>query len=159
MQYTFDLARFEEAARQNGVRYWIAHEVMTALGYEAWPSFQKVINKAMASCAALNVQIPEVFIPDTFVENGKDVSTFRLTRFACFLVKVSVMRCDVFARHGVPVFQHQHAKQVFVQRGIWNVTRKVDQMLLTKRCVSREDTGGFDEVFSVKNSWCTHSSS
>ena len=86
MQYTFDLARFEEAARQNGVRYWIAHEFMTALGYEAWPSFQKVINKAMASCAALNVQIPEVFIPDTFVENGKDVSTFRLTRFACFLV-------------------------------------------------------------------------
>lgn len=86
MPHTFNLERFEEAARQNGVRYWIAHEFMTALGYETWSSFQKVINKAMASCAALNVQIPEVFIPGTFVEDGKEVDTFRLTRFACFLV-------------------------------------------------------------------------
>ncbi len=86
MQLEFDLERFEEAAKQNGVRYWLAHEFMATLGYETWASFQKVINKAMASCAALNVQIPEVFIPDVFLEEGKEVSTFRLTRFACFLV-------------------------------------------------------------------------
>lgn len=86
MQLQFDLERFEDAAKQNGIRYWIAHEFMESLGYETWSSFQKVINKAMASCAALNVQIQEVFIPDTFIEEGKEVSTFRLTRFACFLV-------------------------------------------------------------------------
>ncbi len=86
MQFQFDLERFEDAARQNGIRYWIAHEFMTSLGYETWGSFQKVINKAMASCAALNVQIQEVFIPDSFLEDGKEVPTFRLTRFACFLV-------------------------------------------------------------------------
>jgi DNA-damage-inducible protein D len=86
MQLEFNLESFEDSAYQNGVRYWIAHEFMTSLGYETWTSFQKVINKAMASCASLNVQIPEVFIPDSFVENGKSVSTFRLTRFACFLV-------------------------------------------------------------------------
>jgi DNA-damage-inducible protein D len=83
---SFDIQRFEDAARENGVRYWIAHEFMRALGYETWASFQKVINKAMASCAALNVQIQEVFIPDQFVEDGKAVSTYRLTRFGCFLV-------------------------------------------------------------------------
>lgn len=86
MQIEFNLERFEDAARQNGVRYWIAHEFMASLGYETWSSFQQVINKAMASCAALNVQIQEVFIPDEYVENGKTVNTYRLTRFGCFLV-------------------------------------------------------------------------
>lgn len=86
MQLAFDLQRFEDCSRQNGVRYWYAHEFMHTLGYETWASFQKVINKAMASCATLNVQIPEAFIQDTFFENGREVSTFRLTRFACFLV-------------------------------------------------------------------------
>lgn len=86
MQMEFDLQRFEDAARQNGVRYWSAHEFMRTLGYETWASFQKVINKAMASCAALNVQIPDAFIPDTFMEDGRSAHGFRLTRFACFLV-------------------------------------------------------------------------
>lgn len=86
MQLEFNLESFEDSARQNGVRYWVAHEFMVSLGYESWSSFQKVINKAMASCAALGVSIPEVFIADTFLEDGKEVNTFRLTRFACFLV-------------------------------------------------------------------------
>jgi len=86
MPLTFDLERFEDAAKQNGVRYWIAHEFMASLGYETWSSFQNVINKAMASCVSLNVQIPEVFLPDVFLDNGKEVSTYRMTRFACFLV-------------------------------------------------------------------------
>lgn len=86
MQLEFDLQRFEDCSRQNGVRYWYAHEFMRTLGYETWASFQKVINKAMASCATLNVQIPDAFIPDVFIEDGRQVNTFRLTRFACFLV-------------------------------------------------------------------------
>lgn len=86
VQLEFDIQRFEDSSRQNGVRYWYAHEFMHVLGYETWASFQKVINKAMASCATLNVQIPEAFIPDTYIENGREVNTFRLTRFACFLV-------------------------------------------------------------------------
>lgn len=86
MQLEFNVERFEEAAHQNGIRYWVAHEFMASLGYETWSSFKNVINKAMASCAALNVQIEEAFIPDSFLEDGKEVSTFRLTRFGCFLV-------------------------------------------------------------------------
>lgn len=86
MQLEFNVERFEEAAHQNGIRYWVAHEFMASLGYETWSSFKNVINKAMASCAALNVQIEEAFIPDSFLEDGKEISTFRLTRFGCFLV-------------------------------------------------------------------------
>lgn len=86
MQSEFNIADFEDSARQNGVRYWIAHEFMASLGYESWSSFEKVINKAMASCAALGVSIPEVFISDAFLDGEKEVNTYRLTRFACFLV-------------------------------------------------------------------------
>lgn len=86
MELEFNLERFEDSSHQNGMRYWIAHEFMVTLGYETWTSFHKVINKAIASCASLNVQIQEVFIPDVFFENDKKVDTYRLTRFGCFLV-------------------------------------------------------------------------
>jgi DNA-damage-inducible protein D len=86
MQIEFNLQRYEDSARQNGIRYWVAHEFMGELGYETWASFSKVINKAMASCAALNVKIPDAFIADSYIEDGKEVATYRLTRFACFLV-------------------------------------------------------------------------
>jgi DNA-damage-inducible protein D len=85
-QLDFDLESFEEAAHQNGVRYWCAHEFMRTLGYETWSAFYKVINKAMASCASLGVAINEVFIQGSVFENGKEIPSFRLTRFACFLV-------------------------------------------------------------------------
>ncbi|MDR1275039.1 MAG: damage-inducible protein D [Candidatus Accumulibacter sp.] len=85
-QLEFSVERFEETARENGIRFWVAHEFMLALGYESWQAFQQVINKAMASCASLNVPIPEVFIADKFLDNGREVNTYRLTRFACFLV-------------------------------------------------------------------------
>lgn len=86
MDEQFNLEIFENASHQDGVRYWVAHEFMSVLGYESWTSFQKVINKAMASCVALNVQIPEVFMPCNFVYEGKDHHSYRLTRFACFLI-------------------------------------------------------------------------
>jgi DNA-damage-inducible protein D len=82
----FDLERFEQASRQNGTRYWTAHEFMVALGYDSWPAFHQVINKAMASCATLGVQISEAFTQETILFDGREVGSYRLTRFACFLV-------------------------------------------------------------------------
>ncbi len=82
----FDLQVFEDASRQNGVRYWLAHEFMRALGYDSWQSFNQIINRAMASCATLGVQISEAFIQETVVFEGREVASYRLTRFACFLV-------------------------------------------------------------------------
>ena len=60
---------------------------MESLGYDSWSSFKAVINKSMASCATLNVAVDEAFISDSFLdESGKEVKTYRLTRFACFLI-------------------------------------------------------------------------
>ncbi|HEY5505690.1 MAG TPA: BRO family protein [Sedimentisphaerales bacterium] len=84
----FEIQAFEDSAKENGQRYWDAHEFMVALGYENWGTFQKVINKAIASCAQLGITIGDVFIPHTIVEGQKVTHTFKLTRFACFLVSM-----------------------------------------------------------------------
>lgn len=84
----FSIERFEEAGRENGTRYWYAHEFMLSLGYDSWPTFQKVITKAMGSCAKLGIDPTEAFIPDVFFENEKEVKTYKLSRFACFLVSM-----------------------------------------------------------------------
>lgn len=84
----FDLQRFEDSAKENGLRYWDALQFMAALGYESWPSFQKVLNKAIGSCAQLGITIADVFIPVTVVDGEKVINSYKLTRFACFLVSM-----------------------------------------------------------------------
>jgi DNA-damage-inducible protein D len=84
----FSIEKFEESGRENGIRFWYAHEFMLALGYDSWPSFQKVITRAMGSCAKLGIDPTEAFIPATMIENGKEVKTYKLARFACFLVSM-----------------------------------------------------------------------
>jgi len=56
---------FENSARENGTRHWDAHELMKQLGYENYASFSRVINKAIASCAQLGIQIHDAFVPST----------------------------------------------------------------------------------------------
>jgi DNA-damage-inducible protein D len=79
----FDLAQFEDAGRENGIRYWLAHEFMAALGYESWSSFQNVIRRAQASCLQLGIDADDAFIRDDLPDGTK---SYKLTRFACYLV-------------------------------------------------------------------------
>lgn len=83
---SFDIQQFEGSAKENGVRYWNAREYQLALGYDTWASFCQVINRAMASCAQLNIDISVCFIPLSYLEDGVSVSSYKLTRFACLLV-------------------------------------------------------------------------
>jgi DNA-damage-inducible protein D len=84
----FSIQLFEESGRENGTRFWYAHEFMKSLGYDSWPTFQQIITKAMGSCAKLGIDPTESFIPDTFLEDGKELKTYKLSRFACFLVSM-----------------------------------------------------------------------
>jgi DNA-damage-inducible protein D len=84
----FSIQKFEADGHENGVRFWYAHEFMKALGYDAWPAFQKVITKAMGACARLGIDPTESFVSATYSENGKDTKTYKLSRFACFLVSM-----------------------------------------------------------------------
>ena len=90
---TFDLEAFESSARQNGQRYWLAHEFMTSLGYESWASFKTVVNKAIGLCTRVGVDVMEAIIPTEAQDgSGKTFSTYKLTRFGCLLV---TMQADV----------------------------------------------------------------
>src|ERR1051325_2056024 len=84
----FTVEEFEKCSRQNGVRFWEAHDFMRRLGYESWTAFQGVINKAMGSCIKLNIDPTEVFILNTIINEEKELKTYKLTRFGCFLVSM-----------------------------------------------------------------------
>ena len=84
----FSIEKFEADCRENGVRYWYAHEFMKSLGYDAWPSFLNVITKAMGSCIRLGIDPTEAFLRTTCVAEGKEFTTYKLSRFACFLVSM-----------------------------------------------------------------------
>ena len=84
----FSIQRFEESGRENGTRFWFAHEFMKSLGYDSWQTFQQVITRAMGSCAKLGIDPTESFVPATFLEGGKEIKTYKLSRFACFLVSM-----------------------------------------------------------------------
>ena len=86
MKTNFDLQTFEGLAKENGIRYWDARDFMVALGYDTWASFHGVINKAIASCAHMGIDIAAVFIQTTTFENSKELPSYKLTRFACLLV-------------------------------------------------------------------------
>jgi DNA-damage-inducible protein D len=59
---------------------------MGSLGYDSWPNFQKVLTKAMGSCAKLGIDPTESFVPAIIIEDGKEIRTYKLSRFACLLV-------------------------------------------------------------------------
>jgi len=84
----FSIEEFENSSEENGVRFWEAHAFMRRLGYEHWTSFQAVITKAMGSCAKLNIDPTAVFLPHTTEIDGKPTRTYKLTRFACFLISM-----------------------------------------------------------------------
>ncbi len=87
MDTMFDIQEFEDSARQNGSRYWYAHEFMTRLGYETWPSFRSVINKALALCVRIGAEPTDAFTQVTIDgPDGKPFHTYKLSRFGCLLV-------------------------------------------------------------------------
>jgi DNA-damage-inducible protein D len=83
----FNIESFEDSAKQNGIRYWVAHEFMHKLGYENWASFKAVVNKAISLCARIGVDAMEAIIPfEALDEQGKKFNSYKLTRFGCLLV-------------------------------------------------------------------------
>lgn len=83
---SFDLDNFEKNCHEDGGRYWLAHQFMQELGYDTWQAFQGVLLKAQATCARLEMNPSEAFIPHSFIsDDGQVIKTMKLTRFACLL--------------------------------------------------------------------------
>ncbi len=82
LQILFQEDSFEDSAIKNGVNLWNEADLMKALGYHSAESFKRVIQKAQQACLSLGIAIEESFVrqPDT---------TYRLTRFACYLIAIN----------------------------------------------------------------------
>lgn len=75
--------------------FWYARELMSALGYETWESFHRVIKKAIISMSKVYPQIEEHFREITKeykIAAGKRNESkgtqidYKLTRYACYLI-------------------------------------------------------------------------
>lgn len=78
---------FELLAQQNGFRFWLASDLARSLGYEDTEPLHKALNKALAVCMMLNIDVSENF---QSIAPGK-APEYKLSRFACYL---TVMNAD-----------------------------------------------------------------
>ncbi|MDY5986246.1 DNA damage-inducible protein D [Sporofaciens sp. SGI.106] len=86
-----DLIHVDEDAQ---VEYWLARELMEALGYERWENFAKSIRRAMESCDIQGVTVNDHFREVTkMVGIGssakRKIKDFMLTRYACYLIAMN----------------------------------------------------------------------
>lgn len=84
--------RFEDIRqiRGDGSEFWSARELASALDYNKWENFSKVIKRAMIACEnsgrTIAFDFPEV---RKIVEAGaakKPILDYELTRYACYLI-------------------------------------------------------------------------
>lgn len=92
MAKQFNLELFENDAHQNSIRYWIAHDFMLHLGYESWNAFKSVINKAMSSCANLEIDIMDNFSQIDITFQGKEVKSYKLLALHAFLSQCTLIQ-------------------------------------------------------------------
>ena len=76
---------------ENGVEFWYARELQTALEYSEWRNFEKVINKAKDACVGAGNSLSGCFVDinkTSAMPNGgvKEILDIKLSRYACYLI-------------------------------------------------------------------------
>ncbi|MGB6597385.1 MAG: BRO family protein [Candidatus Acidiferrum sp.] len=80
---------FEDRGFSNGGRFWYARDFMEMLGYETMQSFEQAINRAIGTCTTLGIPVLENFEQCSREINGEQLSDYKLSRFACYLVAMN----------------------------------------------------------------------
>jgi DNA-damage-inducible protein D len=75
-------AAFEDMGVENGTRTWKEAALQVALGYADGSGFQNAIRKAQQACISVSIPIEDNFIK---TEDG----SYKLTRFACYLIAIN----------------------------------------------------------------------
>lgn len=84
-----DRPGFEALGQINGFRFWWASELANLLGYASIDAFRPAINKAIAVCAQLGIDISENIIQERRDIAGRETRDFKLSRFACYLAAMN----------------------------------------------------------------------
>ena len=77
---------FEAASHQNGICYWLDTELMRLLGYTDYAAFRSIVNKAISSCAGLDIDPLDDFIRYEHIAADGTCGYYKFTRLACFLI-------------------------------------------------------------------------
>ncbi len=81
---------FEAYGHTDGTRFWYARDLMRALGYESFDSFENTcINRAIGACTTLKISVLENFEQEKREIDGNPCRDYRLSRFACYLVAMN----------------------------------------------------------------------
>lgn len=73
---------FESLGRDNGFHFWLASDLRQFLDYAGMQPIRAAVNRALATCAQLNIPIEENFVQTQTEGVGAD---WKLSRFACYL--------------------------------------------------------------------------
>lgn len=79
-------SNFEAASHQNGICYWLDTELMQLLGYTDYAAFRSIVNKAISSCAGLDIDPLDDFIRHQHTTADGTTGNYKFTRLACFLI-------------------------------------------------------------------------
>lgn len=80
---------FEQMVQANGFLFWWASDLARMLGYESLASFHKVVSKAMVVCHSLGIDQLDNFEASRRTFDGKSVTDYKLSRFACYLAAMN----------------------------------------------------------------------
>lgn len=80
---------FEALANENGSIFWWASDLARLLGYPDLRSFRKAVERAMAVCVQLDVNVTDNIVPSPHDVDGKTQEDFKLSRFACYLAAMN----------------------------------------------------------------------
>lgn len=76
---------------ESGVEYWLARELQSALEYDEWRNFKRVIEKAVLAANQSKTPAQDHFVEiNKMIETGRGaervIEDFELSRYACYLI-------------------------------------------------------------------------
>lgn len=131
----FSGENFENFSHENGFTFWYATDLMKMLDYENFHSFSKAVNKAMTTCNTLNINIIDNFLQERRIVDGKEISDFKLSRFACYL---TVMNADN-RKQGVAIAQAYFASLAGAVQNYIEEANKIERLVIREELSEREE--------------------
>ncbi|MDP1728259.1 MAG: DNA damage-inducible protein D [Bacteroidota bacterium] len=130
--------QFERACYTvNNIECWSARELQIILGYSQWRNFYKVIEKALVSCEASDINTSDHFadVSKTIgMPKGaqKEIDDIALSRYACYLVAQNGDPAKTEIAFAQTYFAVQTRKQEIIEQRLLDVARVTAREKLTK---------------------------